>query len=82
VVLGAPADMIVIEVQVIDAVSADDADPRLRDGFSGAAGWNPADEGPGWRFFQLAPVRIQAYRGYGELQGRQVMQGGEWLADQ
>jgi hypothetical protein len=80
-VLGTPDDMIVIDVRVTDAVGVNEADPLLRDGFAAAAGWNPADEGPGWRFFQLSPLRIQAYRGYGELPGREVMRGGTWLAD-
>ena len=32
------------------------------------------------RFFRLAPSRIQAYRGYGELEGRDVLNDGRWLA--
>jgi hypothetical protein len=31
-------------------------------------------------FFRLRPTRIQAYRGYGELEGRDVMRGGRWVA--
>jgi hypothetical protein len=78
--LGTPADMIVIDANVVDVVDVDRADQQMRDGFAAAVGWNPADEGPGWRFFRLAPVSMQAYRGYGELQGRDVMRDGTWLA--
>jgi hypothetical protein len=29
--------------------------------------------------FRLRPVRVQAYRGYDELEGRDVMRDGDWL---
>jgi hypothetical protein len=74
--LGPPADMIVIDASVVDTVDVDVADLRMGDGFATAVGWNPADEGPGWRFFRFSPVQIQAYRGYGELPGRDVMREG------
>jgi hypothetical protein len=79
--LGTPADMIVIDVSVADAIGGDQGDGQVRDGFAAAVGWNPADEGPGWRFFRVSPVRMQTYRGYAELQGRDVMRDGRWLAD-
>jgi hypothetical protein len=31
-------------------------------------------------FIPLDPVRIQAYKGYDELEGRDVMKGSVWLA--
>ena len=42
-------------------------------GFQTAVGWNPADVGPGWTFYRLLPVSIQAYRGYDEIPGRQLL---------
>jgi Pyridoxamine 5'-phosphate oxidase len=79
--LGSPDDMIAIDVSLLDAIDVDKADAPAREGFAAAVGWNPADEGPNWRFFGLSPVRIQAYRGYAELHGRHVMRHGLWLAD-
>lgn len=76
---GSPADAVVIDASLLERTPARGADPGLADGFSNAAGWNPADEGPDWHFFRLRPVRIQAYRGYEEVVGRDVMRRGAWL---
>ena len=46
--------------------------------FVGAMGWDPADEGD-WDYFLLRPVRVQAYRGYGERAGSTIMRDGRWL---
>ena len=56
------------------------ADPELATGFANGVGWNPAEAGSGWKFFRLQPVRIQSYRGYDELTGRDVMRDSQWLA--
>jgi hypothetical protein len=79
VALGAPSDAIVIEARMIESRPAGDA-PELAKGFAAACGWNPAEEGEGWVFFRLRPTRIQAFRGYEEVQGRDVMIRSQWLA--
>lgn len=78
--LGSADDVIMIDTEVSDSVRTGEADAELGGGFSAAVGWNPSEEGTNWRFFRLRPIRIQAYRGYGELPGREVMHGGQWLA--
>jgi hypothetical protein len=78
--VGSPDDVVLVDVTVAEAVPVGQAEPQLRDGFIAGAGWNPADEGPDWRFLRLRPVRVQAYRGYAELQGREIMRDGRWLA--
>ena len=78
--LGTPDDVIVLDVTVGESVAVAGADPALAAGFVAAVGWNPADEGPDWWFYALSPVRVQASRGYAELQGRDVMREGRWLA--
>ncbi len=80
--LGSPDDVIVVDVGVADSVAVAEADPQLRAGFAAAAGWDPGEVGPDWRFFRLSPVRVQAYRGYGELRGREIMRDGRWLGEQ
>jgi hypothetical protein len=80
VALGAPADVVMIDVELDSAVAVADAPAALSRGFSAGVGWDPAEEGPDWRFFTLRPTRIQAYRGYGELEGRDIMRDGKWLA--
>lgn len=77
--LGSPDDAIIVDAELVDSVFAAKADPNLGAGFSAAVGWNPADEGPDWKYFRLRPLRIQAYRGYGELEGRDVVLDGKWL---
>jgi hypothetical protein len=68
-----------IDVTVVETTPVADARPTLKAAFVKAVGWDPAEEGNDWAFFRLRPVDIQAYRGYGELQGRRVMRDSRWL---
>jgi hypothetical protein len=76
---GSPADVIMIDARVVDVAAAGDA-AELADGFNIAVGWDPRAVGEGWAFYRLRPTRIQAYRGYDELEGRVVMRNSRWLA--
>jgi len=76
---GSPADVIMIDAGVIETVPASEA-PELADGFTIAVGWDPRAVAEGWAFYRLRPIRIQAYRGYDELEGRLVMRNSRWLA--
>jgi hypothetical protein len=78
--LGAPDDVVLVDVQMAESMPVASAKAELKSGFVAAAGWDPADEGDDWKFFRLRPLQIQAYRGYGELQGREVMRNSQWLA--
>jgi hypothetical protein len=78
--LGAPDDVIVIDASLTESTPVADADGALQAGFAAAVGWSPLEEPGSWRFLRLAPSRIQAYRGYGELEGRDVFNDGRWLA--
>jgi hypothetical protein len=76
---GAPDDVVMIDASVVESIAANDA-PEVADGFAIAVGWDPRQVGEGWTFYRLRPTRIQAYRGYDELDGRDVMRGSAWLA--
>ncbi|HVC76545.1 MAG TPA: pyridoxamine 5'-phosphate oxidase family protein [Candidatus Micrarchaeaceae archaeon] len=76
---GTPADAIVVQARVIETQAAAAA-PDVAQGFAKAMGWDPRQAGEGWAFFRLRPIRIQAYRGYEELEGRDVMRNSRWLA--
>jgi hypothetical protein len=76
---GAPNDVVMIDATVVESVPAKDAG-ETADGFAVAVGWDPREVGEGWAFFRLRPTRIQAYRGYDELEGRNVMTNSRWLA--
>jgi len=77
---GAPDDVIVIDVTKAGTGKPVKSDPALADGFAEAVGWDPRDIGDDWSFLTLVPSRIQAYRGYDEVTGRDVMRDGRWLA--
>lgn len=80
IALGTPDDVTMIDVVGSDSTPVLAANPELREGFKAAVGWDPAEEGSDWKFFRLRPSRIQAYRGYGEVPGRDVMRDARWLA--
>ena len=74
---GDPSDAIVIQAQVIESTPVEDSD-QLAAGFKAAMGWDPREMG-GWMFFRLRPTRIQAFRGYDEIEGRDVMIRSRWV---
>jgi hypothetical protein len=75
---GAPSDAIVVDAQMIDSSAVEDS-PELAGGFAAAVGWDPREAGGGWMFFRLRPIRIQAFRGYDEIQDRDVMIRSRWV---
>jgi hypothetical protein len=77
-IAGTQEDAVVIDVNLVSSMPARDA-AEVASGFSKAMGWNPTEVGEGWDFFRLRPVRIQAFRGYDEIEGRDVMKRGAWL---
>jgi hypothetical protein len=76
---GTPEDVVMVDTEVIESVPAGEAD-QVAAGFAAAVGWDPREVGKGWVFFRLRPSRIQAYRGYDEVKGSDVMRGSTWLA--
>lgn len=79
VAVGAPADAMVIGARVVKSHPVDE-EGKVAGGFAAAVGWDPREVGTGWMFFRLRPNSVQAFRGYDELDGRDVMKDGEWLA--
>jgi hypothetical protein len=75
---GAPNDVVMIDARVVESVPANQA-AEVADGFAIAVGWDPRAVGEGWAFYRLRPTRIQAYRGYDELEGREIMRNSAWL---
>jgi len=78
-VAGSQDDAVVVLASVIESRPAA-ASPELAKRWKEVMGWDPREEGEGWAFFRLRPVRVQAFRGYDEIEGRDVMKGGHWLA--
>ena len=74
---GDPSDAIVIQAQVVESSPVADS-PRLLDEWKKAMGWDPSELGD-WTFYRLRLTRIQAFRGYGEIGGRDVMIRSRWV---
>ena len=74
---GDPMDAIVIQAQVIESTPVEDSQ-RMVNEWKAAMGWDPRELGD-WTFYRLRPTRIQAFRGYDEIKGRDVMLRSRWL---
>jgi hypothetical protein len=72
---GTPADAIVIQGQVLESVPVEES-PRMVGEWKAAMGWEPPGD---WMFYRLRPTRIQAFRGYDEIKGRDVMIWSRWV---
>jgi len=77
--LGSPEDVIVVDAALVGRAPVREAEAPLGDGFAAAVGWDPRTIDPRWSFYHLRPLRIQAYRGYDELAGREVMRNERWV---
>jgi hypothetical protein len=77
--LGAPDDVVMLDLELAATDDVDPAGGGLTGEFARGVGWSPAEEPGEWRLFTLRPTRIQAFRGYGEQQGRDVLRDGAWL---
>jgi hypothetical protein len=74
---GDPSDAIVIQAQMIESIPVDES-PRMVQDWKAAMGWDPSELGD-WVFYRLRPTRIQAFRGYEEIKGRDVMVRSRWV---
>lgn len=74
---GDPSDAVVIQAQVIEGVPVGDS-PKVLEDWKKAMGWDPSELGD-WMFYLLRPTRIQAFRGYDEIGGRDVMLRSRWV---
>jgi hypothetical protein len=74
---GDPEDAVVIHAGVIDSAAVEDS-AELAAEWKKAMGWDPR-EMDGWMFFRLRPTGIQAFRGYAEIEGRDVMIRSRWV---
>ena len=76
---GTADDVVLVDAVLETSMPAESAEDELVSAWVQANGWNPREEGDDWAFYRLRPQRIQAYRGYEELEGRDVMRGARWL---
>lgn len=78
--LGPTRDVTVLEGQV-EVVALDALPAAEAEHFAERTGFDPRGEDGGYAWFRVRPRRIQAWREADELAGRDLMRGGQWLAD-
>jgi hypothetical protein len=78
--IGSSDDAVVVEGRLAARAPVGEAAPGLAEGFARQVGWDPREQEGGWELFVVRPRRVQAYRGHEELEGRDVMRDGRWLA--
>ena len=78
VAIGPTRDLMLIE-GTAQPLEDDDLSPVLGDAFAAKTGSDPRELTTPYRYFRIRPVRIQAWREADELDGRELMQGGEWV---
>jgi Pyridoxamine 5'-phosphate oxidase len=78
VALGATRDVVIIEGPV-EAIGVD-ADAELADAHARATGFDPRTLTSEYVYLRITPQTIQAWRESNELDGRDLMHEGHWLA--
>jgi hypothetical protein len=76
--VGPTRDVILIDgtVRVLEEA---ELSPELGEAFATKTGFDPREE-VGYLYFRITPERLQAWREANELEGRDLMRDGVWLA--
>ncbi len=75
--IGPTRDLVLIEGTVGDILAAAEVPEEVGDAFAAKTGFDPR-ELTGYRYFRIHPQRLQAWREANELNGRELMHGGQW----
>jgi hypothetical protein len=78
--IGPTRDLVLVEATVQASVAASEIPEEVGDAFAAKAGFDPRQLAGAYRYFRLRPQRLQAWREANELEGRDLMRGGAWLA--
>lgn len=79
VAIGHPYDLAMIDGP-IGIIEPDAIDPRTAEEFAALLRGGPDPRRtPGFVYLQLTPTRVQAWRSFAELGGRDLMRSGHWL---
>jgi hypothetical protein len=77
--LGPTRDVVTIDATVERSLPADSVPAEIGDAYAAQSDWDPRQEGAGYVYLVLRPVRIQAWREVNELRRRTLMRDGNWL---
>lgn len=77
--IGAVRDVVLVHGRA-SVVSMADVDQAEADRFAERAGFEPRDQSNPYAYVRITPRRIQAWREENELDEREIMRDGRWLA--
>jgi hypothetical protein len=77
---GDSRDVVLMDVELEFVVEAGRAPADLAEAYLRQAGWDPRASNSGYSIVALRPVRILAWNGEHEWEGRILMEGGAWRA--
>jgi hypothetical protein len=72
-------DVVILDVSV-EVTNVDRAPQGVCDQFITRNGWDPREAAGKWAYFLMIPMRVQAWESEEELNGRNIMVHGKWLA--
>lgn len=77
--IGPPRDVVLVEgtVETVQPSELTEQDAEL---FAAKTGFDPRRLTTPYLYFRVVPQRVQAWREADELDGRELMRGGRWLA--
>jgi hypothetical protein len=76
--IGPTRDVVLIE-GTVQAVAPDALPDEVGDAFAATTGFDPRRLTSTYLYFRIQPQRIQTWREANELEGRELMRGGQWL---
>jgi hypothetical protein len=79
--IGPTRDVILIDGTVVQALTTAEISVEIGDAFAVKTGFDPRELSTPYVYFRIRPVRIQAWREAGELDGRDLMRQGQWLSE-
>lgn len=77
--LGPTRDVVAVQ-GTAEPVDLADLAPGTGDTFAAKTGFDPRELDEPYQYFRIRPRRIQAWREANEIQGRDLMRDGHWLA--
>jgi hypothetical protein len=74
-----PTRDVVMSEGTVQAVAATEITQEVGDAFAAKTGFDPRRLSGPYLYFRIQPELVQAWREANELQGRELMRGGQWL---
>jgi hypothetical protein len=76
--IGPTRDVVLID-GTVEMLKPGQLTAEIGDAFAAKTGFDPRQLAEPYNYFRIRPQRLQAWREANELEGRDLMRGGEWL---